>query len=105
MPAPGRPMTVEQYKPQPGDERELACANPACRRPDKLILMERATVCTDALFFDVGVTYPEIDKDADTERITADGGRQIIGIRCGACQWSKQGEPGEVLNSLTKLAT
>lgn len=104
MPAHGRPLTVETFKPQPGAEQQLVCPNPACNLPDKLVLMERVTVCTEAVFFDVGVTFPEIDKDEDTEQVTPDGGRQISGIRCTACRWSIQGPPAYVLASLTKLS-
>lgn len=66
----------------------MGCPNPACGRSDQLVLMERVTVCTPAEFWDVGVTFPEIDKGTSPERVTPHGGRDTLGVRCEACQWS-----------------
>lgn len=85
---PSKAHTVETFKPQPAPEKQLACPNPTCRRTDQLVLMERVTVSTPAEFWDVGVTFPEIDKGASAERVTPHGGRDIMGVRCEACRWS-----------------
>lgn len=96
--------TVETFNPQPSPEKPLGCPNPVCGRTDQLVLMERVTVSTGAEFWDVGVTFPEIDKGTSPERVTPHGGRDTLGVRCEACQWSVIDGP-QSLRSLTISTT
>lgn len=85
-----RAAPIERRKPQPAEARQLCCPNPECQRSDRLEVIEQARVTTSARFTDVGVTYPEIDYDYDTEDTSPDR-RQLLGLRCGACRWSYEG--------------
>lgn len=59
------------------------------------MLMERVTASTPAEFYNVGVTYPEVDKSG-SEKVTPHGGRETYGVRCDACHWSVSNGPGSL---------
>lgn len=93
--------TVERFNPAGplGTDIQLQCPNPQCADGTKLILIESANVETPASFYDVGVTWPEIERDEDETIATQIPQRKIVGWRCGNCRTGFTGE-----NPLSRLA-
>lgn len=93
------PTSTEQFNPHPGAEHQLGCPN--CGDTDQLELIEQVELITPAKFYDVGVTMPEIDRDADlTAAQLTPRPRTILGFRCARCRLSVQAS--DALSRLTR---
>lgn len=86
--------TVERFNPAGplGVDQRLACPNPECGDTDNLELIETVDISTPVSLYNVGVTFPEIERASDTETVlTHFPQRTIKGLRCGKCNWSYTG--------------
>lgn len=90
-------LAREQFRPNPATQQgrpevRLTCPNPVCHSATQLYLIERVIATRQASFYDVGVTWPEVDTDDNTEKVSPNHDtRELLGIECHECRWSYTG--------------